>query len=282
MFVDVLVQPRASRAKVGPAIGDRLKVAVTAPPVDGKANGAVIELLARDTRSPARANRNRERSQLAAQDDPDPRPEPRSRDRASPGGIMKFERGTTYALALAMLAVGCTGNEGTVTIRLATAPGSTLLDTVQRVRLSLSDPPAQIERERGSDGRFFARPRRRGRGPGRLGDLRGLRRERRSRRPLAGAGTLPIAAVSGELAVYVAAPLSIAEAPVALDPVRTAMGSGALSFGVVLVGWPQPGQQRVGRGRYLQSLRPRLAGRGAQCSSIGSKISPSLAPNPAS
>lgn len=45
--VDVLVQPRASREKIGPVHGDRLKLAVTAPPVDGEANAAVIALLAR-------------------------------------------------------------------------------------------------------------------------------------------------------------------------------------------------------------------------------------------
>ena len=45
--LDVLVQPRASRAKLGPIHDGRLKVAVTAPPVDGEANAAVIELLAK-------------------------------------------------------------------------------------------------------------------------------------------------------------------------------------------------------------------------------------------
>jgi uncharacterized protein (TIGR00251 family) len=44
--LDVLVQPRASRARLGPVHGDRLKVAVCAPPVDGEANAAVIELVA--------------------------------------------------------------------------------------------------------------------------------------------------------------------------------------------------------------------------------------------
>ena len=44
---DVLVQPRASRSKVGPIHDGRLKLAVTAPPVDGEANAAVIELLAK-------------------------------------------------------------------------------------------------------------------------------------------------------------------------------------------------------------------------------------------
>jgi uncharacterized protein (TIGR00251 family) len=45
--VDILVQPRASRARIGPLHDGRLKVAVTAPPVDGEANAAVIELFAR-------------------------------------------------------------------------------------------------------------------------------------------------------------------------------------------------------------------------------------------
>ena len=44
---DVLVQPRASRAKLGPIHDGRLKVSVTAPPVDGEANAAVIELFAK-------------------------------------------------------------------------------------------------------------------------------------------------------------------------------------------------------------------------------------------
>ncbi len=46
LLVDVQVVPRASRTAVGPAVGDRLRVAVTSPPVDGAANAAVIEALA--------------------------------------------------------------------------------------------------------------------------------------------------------------------------------------------------------------------------------------------
>jgi uncharacterized protein (TIGR00251 family) len=44
--VDILVQPRASRERIGPRHDGRIKVAVTAPPVDGEANTAVIELIA--------------------------------------------------------------------------------------------------------------------------------------------------------------------------------------------------------------------------------------------
>ena len=50
----VLVSPRASQERVGPVLGDRLKLAVKAPPVEGKANAAVTALLARALKVPRR------------------------------------------------------------------------------------------------------------------------------------------------------------------------------------------------------------------------------------
>ncbi len=47
LVVLIHVQPRASRDRLGPMHDGRLKVAVTSPPVDGEANAAVIELLAK-------------------------------------------------------------------------------------------------------------------------------------------------------------------------------------------------------------------------------------------
>jgi len=44
---EVLVQPRASRARIGPRHDGRIKIAVTAPPVDGEANAAVIDVVAK-------------------------------------------------------------------------------------------------------------------------------------------------------------------------------------------------------------------------------------------
>jgi uncharacterized protein (TIGR00251 family) len=44
--LDLLVQPRASRTQVLGEHGGRLKVALAAPPVDGEANQALVELLA--------------------------------------------------------------------------------------------------------------------------------------------------------------------------------------------------------------------------------------------
>jgi hypothetical protein len=44
--IDIAVKPRSSREGVGPVQADRLVVAVNAPPVDGKANEAVVRVLA--------------------------------------------------------------------------------------------------------------------------------------------------------------------------------------------------------------------------------------------
>jgi hypothetical protein len=44
---DVQVVPRASRDRLGPVHGDRLKISLTAPPVDGAANDALVQLVAK-------------------------------------------------------------------------------------------------------------------------------------------------------------------------------------------------------------------------------------------
>jgi uncharacterized protein (TIGR00251 family) len=44
--LDIAVKPRSSREGVGPEQGDRLVVVVNAPSVDGKANEAVVRVLA--------------------------------------------------------------------------------------------------------------------------------------------------------------------------------------------------------------------------------------------
>ena len=48
----VRVQPRASRTEIAGLHGTALKVRVHAPPVDGAANEAVVDLLARQLRIP--------------------------------------------------------------------------------------------------------------------------------------------------------------------------------------------------------------------------------------
>lgn len=47
VLLEILVMPRASRARVGPMHDGRLKVFVTAPAVEGAANSAVIAAVAK-------------------------------------------------------------------------------------------------------------------------------------------------------------------------------------------------------------------------------------------
>ncbi len=47
LLIQVLVQPRASRDEIAGPQGDSLKIRMTAPPVDGRANKAVLSFLAK-------------------------------------------------------------------------------------------------------------------------------------------------------------------------------------------------------------------------------------------
>jgi uncharacterized protein len=52
LWLRLRVQPRASRDRLGEPMGDRLKVTITAPPLDGKANEHLLRFLARAFRVP--------------------------------------------------------------------------------------------------------------------------------------------------------------------------------------------------------------------------------------
>ncbi len=47
LIVSIRIQPRASRDEIVGPYGDSLKVRITAPPVDGKANAHLIKYLAK-------------------------------------------------------------------------------------------------------------------------------------------------------------------------------------------------------------------------------------------
>ena len=46
LLLEVRVQPRASRTEFGGMVGGRLRVRLNAPPVDGRANAALVEFVA--------------------------------------------------------------------------------------------------------------------------------------------------------------------------------------------------------------------------------------------
>lgn len=46
LILDVRVQPRAARSEVAGLHGERLRIRLQAPPVDGRANAALVEFVA--------------------------------------------------------------------------------------------------------------------------------------------------------------------------------------------------------------------------------------------
>lgn len=139
-------------------------------------------------------------------------------------------------LALALLcAAACGGTEGTIQIALVTAPGSDLLERIQRARLILSNPDKVVEAERDEDGHLSLSLQVVAEGQSGAARLEGFDGEG----TLIGLGlspALPVAAVDGTVAMYVAPPLSFAEAPVALEPARSEASGALLPYGAVIAG----------------------------------------------
>lgn len=138
-------------------------------------------------------------------------------------------------LLLGATACGIGGATGTFALELVTAPGSTVLDGVTFARLTLSDPYTVVESARGPDGKFHLEMEVEAYGPpaqvtfegiDASGDLVAWGRS----------GSLPLGAFDASVRIYVAAPDSLAAAPVALDPPRTDMGIARFGFGVLVVG----------------------------------------------
>jgi hypothetical protein len=52
LILNIKVQPRASRDGFAEVLGEQLKIRLTAPPVDGKANAQLVSFLAKSFRVP--------------------------------------------------------------------------------------------------------------------------------------------------------------------------------------------------------------------------------------
>jgi hypothetical protein len=129
----------------------------------------------------------------------------------------------------------CGGEVGTIQVEVVASPGSDLLERVERVRAELSDPPTVVEAERDGDGRLavdFEFPAENAAAEITLegfdadGELIAVARS----------APLPVAAVNASLTVFLAPPVSITEAPVALEPARSEIGAALLPYGAILMG----------------------------------------------
>jgi hypothetical protein len=144
--------------------------------------------------------------------------------------IRRLRAGSPVLAALAALAA-CDGATGTFAVELTEAPGSGLLASLARVRLTLTEPRTVVEAARGeplalevdADG-----------GAGEI-FLEGFDAAG-TRIAIARSGPLPIAAIDVAVVLHVAAPVSVGAARVTLDPPRSAIGVASLPYGIVVAG----------------------------------------------
>lgn len=136
-------------------------------------------------------------------------------------------------LAFAVLA-GCQGTVGTLDVSLVTAPGSTILDSVQSLRLVLTNPHQVEIAERTSAGFAIDIQIDATSDTGAL-IVDGLDA---SGAVIATGSSpaFPVGGLTASIAVYMAAPNSIAASPAQLDPPRTAVPFGAVPYGAAFAG----------------------------------------------
>jgi hypothetical protein len=142
-------------------------------------------------------------------------------------------------LAVAVAVAACTGTTGTVKLDLATAPGSRVLDAVDQLRLTITNPHQVIEARRTAAGFDLALDLEASGVTGALivegFDAGGV---------LVACGQsprFPISAINAHIVVYMAAPRSIGLAPVTLDAPRSEVSGSPLEYGAVLAGGRDPG-----------------------------------------
>lgn len=133
-----------------------------------------------------------------------------------------------------MLLTACNGTVGTLKLTLATAPGSTLLDSAQTLQLTITNPHQVTTATRGANG--FAidlqMPATTATGSIIVEALDGG-----GTRIAAGESPpVPFGAIDATIVVYMAVPNTIGTAPAMLAPARTHLGTGQLTYGAVLAG----------------------------------------------
>ena len=138
------------------------------------------------------------------------------------------------AFLLAALLAGCGGDVGTLEVSLVTAPDSTLTDDVQRLRVTLTEPPTVVDALRTADG-FAIDLEVTAQGITGYIEIEGFDGDG-NRIAFGRSGPLPIAAIDAVISIYLGAPLSIDAAPEGLEPARSEMAVTPLSYGVVFAG----------------------------------------------
>ncbi len=134
----------------------------------------------------------------------------------------------------ALGAAACQGSTGTIDLELVTAPGSTVLDGVQTLRVTLTDPLTVAIADRTDHG-FDVSLDVEATGNGGQLIVEGLD----ANDALVATGTSPpfaISAIDAHIAIFIAPPLTIERAPASLPTTRIGVGGSPLSYGFAIAG----------------------------------------------
>ncbi len=142
------------------------------------------------------------------------------------------------ALTVVIALTACQGDSGTIQLGLTTAPGSTVLDPVERLRVTITEPREVFETLRTDRGFDLDLDVEATALPGYL-IIEGFAADD----ALVATGMSPpfsVNAIDARIVIYMAPPMSIEPAPAALTPPRAASTAAPLSYGAILVGGRDP------------------------------------------
>jgi len=137
--------------------------------------------------------------------------------------------------AMAAMLAACEGTNGTINLDLTQAPGSSLLASVKHLRLTFVEEGSVHDTMQNADGGFDLSIALGADGDGEQLLLEGFD----GGENLIATGTTPpftLTPTEARIVIYVAPPMSIAAAPIALAPVRSDIIGAALPYGAVFAG----------------------------------------------
>lgn len=140
-----------------------------------------------------------------------------------------------WVAALLLVVAACQGDVGTIRLSLVTAPDSAVMDDVVSARLTLTSPHTVVETTRDPGGSLSLEMEVVADGPSGYVTFEGFDAGQ-NLVAFGRSGPLPIAAIDADVAIYVAAPLSLAESPVALEPARSEVALTRLTYGALFAG----------------------------------------------
>ena len=138
------------------------------------------------------------------------------------------------ATLLLVLLGACTAKTGTISLSLVTAPGSTLLDGVERLHVIATSPHLELDATRGATGFDLAFDLAADGSNGALivdGYAAGGALVATGASP-----AFPIAALDASVAIYMAPPRSLLASPAVLATPVSRLAAGALTYGAILAG----------------------------------------------